>query len=71
MVGGQEHGHLGLQASWEELEGGGVYKVDAVLKGDVWDSAFSGPLARSGVLGQGYALASCLINRMGLKLFSC
>eukprot|EP00933_Yihiella_yeosuensis_P021145 TRINITY_DN16813_c0_g2_i1.p1 TRINITY_DN16813_c0_g2~~TRINITY_DN16813_c0_g2_i1.p1 ORF type:complete len:1300 (+),score=250.15 TRINITY_DN16813_c0_g2_i1:143-4042(+) len=44
-----EHGHLGLQAHWLDLPGGGVYVVDAMLKGDVWDPAFSGPLARAGI----------------------
>merc|ERR1712048_857670 len=43
------HGHLGLRASWQELEGGGAYEVEEILKGDVWDPAFSGPLARAGV----------------------
>ena len=41
--------HLGILTSWQEFEGGGAYRVDEVLRGDIWDSQCSGPVARPGV----------------------
>eukprot|EP00439_Symbiodinium_sp_Y106_P067836 s2127_g11.t1 len=41
--------HLGIDVSWRNLEGGGAYRVDEVLRGDVWDKEFCGPAARPGV----------------------
>ena len=41
--------HLGVATSWVDFEGGGAYRVDEVLQGDVWDTQCSGPLARPGV----------------------
>ncbi|CAE7256580.1 tri1 [Symbiodinium sp. CCMP2456] len=55
--------HLGIDVSWLNLEGGGAYRVDEVLRGDVWDKEFCGPAARPGVgITEGALILA--VNRM-------
>ena len=44
---GGANGFLGADLSWSEAEGG--YRVDAVVKGDFWDSKRGGSLCKPGV----------------------
>lgn len=42
-------GHLGARVIWHEVGGIGAWRVVQMIKGDVWDAKYCGPLARPGV----------------------